>query len=159
MKNFENLKKIKILLAEDNEDDIVIIKEVFKDLAFVEISYVVSDGEAAIACLRQEPPYQHVPMPNLVILDISMPKKTGLEVLEEIQRDPNLKGIPTVMLTSSEREEDIVKAYKNGACTYLVKPMTYQSFVEIAKSFGAYWGMYARVPSRPDKTADGGTKQ
>lgn len=146
---------IQILLVEDNEDDVVIIKEVFKTAKLVHIANVVYDGQEALSYLRQEGPYQHCSRPDLLILDINMPKTNGWEVLEEIKRDPKLRSLPVVMLTSSEQDQDILRAYDHGACTYIVKPITYQSFMEIAKTFSFYWGLYAKVPLRADHPAGG----
>ncbi len=142
----ETCKRVNILLAEDNEDDVVIIKQVFKSAALINIVDVVCDGQETLSYLRREGPYQNYPHPDLLMLDINMPRKNGFEVLEEIKRDPELRSLPVVMLTSSEREQDILQAYDRGACTYLVKPMSYQNFVQIAKTFSSYWGLYAKIP-------------
>ena len=117
------------------------------DANFVKIVGAVYDGQEAMSYLRKEAPYGDSPRPDLLIMDINMPIKNGLEALEEIKRDPKLRSLPVVMLTNSERDGDILRAYDLGACTYLVKPMTYQSFVDIAKTFSLYWGRYARIPS------------
>ncbi len=142
----ENDRAIKVLLAEDSEDDVFIMKEVFKDSQWIKIIGVVSNGAEVGAYLKQEAPYENCSKPDMIFLDINMPKKNGLEVLEEIKRDPKFKGLPVVMWTSSGREEDINRSYDRGACGYIVKPMTYQSFVDIAKAFSQYWGIHARVP-------------
>lgn len=141
---------VKILLAEDNEDDVVIIKDVFKNSKLINIVNVVPDGVEALAYLRQKGIYKNSDQPDILLMDINMPRKNGLEVLEEIKRDPKLRSLPVVIMTSSERGEDVFRSYDQGACAYIVKPITNQSFMEIAKTFSLYWGRYARVPLRVD---------
>lgn len=137
---------VELLLVEDNEDDIVLIEEAFVEAKLLNIICKVRDGEAALAYLRQEGPYTHRRRPGLVLLDINMPKKNGFEVLQAMKADPLLQSLPVVMLTTSDREDDIVQSYTDGACSYIRKPMSLERFVQVVKDFELYWTMVSRVP-------------
>ena len=113
------MRPFDILIAEDNEDDILLIREAFETVNMANRVAVVRDGEEALAYLRGEGPFSQCPFPGLVLLDINMPKKTGLEVLIEIKSDPRFRPLPVVMLTVSEREEDIVRSARNFRKVYL----------------------------------------
>lgn len=139
---------VELLLVEDNEDDIVLIEEAFAEAKLMNVIYKVRDGEEALAYLRREGPYQHVQRPGLVLLDINMPKKNGFEVLQALKADPLLQSLPVVMLTTSDREEDIVRSYTDGACSYIRKPMTLERFAKVVKDFELYWTLVSHVPSR-----------
>jgi two-component system, response regulator len=142
-----NAQPMEILLVEDNEDDILLEQEALADAKLVNIMYVVRDGEEALAYLRRQGRYHDAKMPGLILLDINMPKKNGFEVLNEIKADVELRHIPVVMLTTSDRENDIVKSYAKGACSFITKPMDFDKFAEVAKQFALYWAVVARVPS------------
>ena len=137
-----------ILLVEDNEDDILLEQEALADAKLVNLMCVVRDGEEAMAYLRRQGKYQNAKLPGLILLDINMPKKNGFEVLNEIKSDVALMHIPVVMLTTSDREADIVKSYAKGACSYITKPMDFDKFREVVKQFALYWVLVAKVPSR-----------
>jgi CheY-like chemotaxis protein len=143
-----NSKPIEILIAEDNEDDIILMREAFEMAKIINILHVVQDGEEAIAYLHQEGKYKGVNRPGLVMLDINMPKKNGLEVLSEIKNDADLKLIPVIMLTMSAREEDVVKAYSNGASTYVRKPVKFDDFRHLIDQFALYWTLVATIPNQ-----------
>jgi CheY-like chemotaxis protein len=138
---------IEILLAEDNEDDVLMIREAFEETDIASIVGVVSDGEEALRYLRRLPPYQQARRPGLLLLDINMPKKDGFQVLEELKSDSHLRHLPVVMLTTSHREEDVVRCYSGGACSYVTKPIDFKHFQDIVRQFGLYWTLVARVPS------------
>jgi CheY-like chemotaxis protein len=140
-------ESVELLLVEDNEDDIVLIEEAFAEAKFMNVVYKVRDGEQALAYLRQEGPYTHTQRPGLVLLDINMPKKNGFEVLKAMKEDPLLQSMPVVMLTTSDREEDIVRSYTHGASSYIRKPMRLEQFIQVVKNFELYWTMVSRVPS------------
>jgi len=106
----------------------------------------VPDGGEAMRYLRGEGPYEGKSLPGMILLDISMPRKNGFEVLEEVKADPKLKRIPVVMLTTSERDEDILRSYEAGACTYVRKPIGFHEMIEVAKQFSLYWTIVARLP-------------
>jgi CheY-like chemotaxis protein len=138
---------IEVLLVEDNEDDIVLIEEAFAEAKLMNVIFKVRDGEEALAYLRQEGPYTHRRRPGLVLLDINMPKKNGFEVLQAMKADPLLQSLPVVMLTTSDREDDIVQSYTQGACSYIRKPMSLEQFAHVVNNFELYWTMVSRVPS------------
>ena len=138
---------VEILLVEDNEDDAVIIQEVFSDMRLATLINVVRDGEEALAYLPRTGKYKVVRMPDIVLLDINMPKKNGFEVLEEIKKDPRLQSLPVIMLTTSHREEDIVRSYAKGACSYIHKLVDLDQFKHLIKQFEHYWTGISRIPS------------
>ena len=138
---------INILLAEDNEDDVLMIQEAFDEAKLTNIIDVVSDGEQAMRYLRRQPPYEGARLPGLVLLDINMPRKDGFEVLEEVKGDARLRHLPVIMLTTSHREEDVVRSYSRGACSYVTKPIDFKQFQDVVKQFGLYWTLVARVPA------------
>ena len=139
-------QKVEILLVEDNEDDIVIIQEVFADMKLASIVNTVGDGEEALAYLRRKGKYKVARMPDLVLLDINMPKKNGFEVLEEMKNDPRLQSLPVIMLTTSHREEDVVRSYEMGARSYIQKLVDLDQFKQLIKQFEHYWTGISRVP-------------
>ena len=133
-----------ILLVEDNPDDIMITKKAFKEAKILNQVQVVRDGEEAVDYLFHRGQYQDPkssPTPGLILLDINMPKMNGLEVLAKIKQDAGLKRIPVVMLTSSKREEDVLKGYDNGCNSFLQKPVEFESFVQLVKEIGLYWAL------------------
>lgn len=141
-----NVTPIEILLVDDNEDDIVLLKEAFDDGHLVNILQVVRDGVEAMAYLRKQEPYGNASRPGLILLDINMPRKNGFEVLEEIKADADLRSLPVIMLTVSAREEDVVQSFSNGACSYIRKPVDIGRLHEMAKQFSIYWAMISEIP-------------
>ena len=137
---------VEILLVEDNEDDIVIIQEAFAEANLVNIINTVRDGEEALAYLRREGRYKVTRPPGLILLDINMPKKNGFEVVEAMKADPRLQSIPIIMLTMSDREDDIIRAYAGGACSYICKPVDLDQFNAVIKQFELYWGAISQIP-------------
>jgi CheY-like chemotaxis protein len=142
---------LQVLLVEDNDDDIYMVEEAFSQAKLVNIVNVVRDGEEALAYLRREGQYKDAIRPGMVLLDINMPKKNGFEVLRELKADPAICAIPVVMLTTSEREEDIVSSYGSGACTFISKPVDLDKLKQIANQFEMYWALVAKVPSHDDR--------
>lgn len=139
-------QQVEILLVEDNEDDIVIIQEVFADMKLASIVNTVRDGEEALTYLRRKGKHKVARMPDIVLLDINMPKKNGFEVLEEIKKNPRLQSLPVIMLTTSHREEDIVRSYEKGACSYIHKLVDLDQFKQLIKQFEHYWTGVSGVP-------------
>ena len=137
---------VELLLVEDNEDDIVLIEEAFTEARLMNVMFKVRDGVEALAYLKQEGQYKHRRRPGLVLLDINMPRKNGFEVLQAMKADPRLQSLPVVMLTTSDREDDVVRSYTGGACSYIRKPMSLQQLVQVVKNFELYWTMVSRVP-------------
>jgi CheY-like chemotaxis protein len=138
---------VEILLVEDNEDDAVIIQEVFADMRLATLINVVRDGEEALAYLQRQGKYKVARMPDIVLLDINMPKKNGFEVLEEMKKDPRLQSLPVIMLTTSHREEDVVLSYAKGACSYMHKLVDLDQFKRLIMQFEHYWTSTSRIPS------------
>lgn len=139
---------VDLLLVEDNEDDMLLIDEAFAEAKLMNVIQKVRDGEEALAYLRREGRYKNAHRPGLVLLDINMPKKSGFEVLAAMKEDPQLRPIPVVMLTMSDREEDIVRSYADGACSYVRKPMSVEEFAHVVKEFELYWTLVSRIPVR-----------
>ena len=142
-------KPIEILLAEDNDDDILLIRESFAEAKIVNVLNIVKDGEEALAYLRREGKYKDAVMPGLLLLDINMPKKNGFEVMREIKADPALRHLPVIMLTTSQNEADVVKSYSEGACSYIMKPARFEELSRVLKQFALYWALVSRIPARP----------
>lgn len=137
-----------ILLVEDNEDDVVLLREAFAECKQLHLLEVVRDGEQALAYLRRSGIYKDASSPDLVMLDINLPKKNGFEVLQELKADPVLKHLPVVVLTVSEREEDILRSYAHGACSYIRKPEDFNKLQAMFSQFEMYWTLVSRLPSR-----------
>ena len=135
---------IRVLLAEDNLDDVMITKKAFKEAGIINRLFIVRDGEEALDFLHRRGSYQNAsesPRPGLILLDINMPKVNGLEVLKQIKNDSILRTIPVVMLTSSKRDEDVVRGYDSGCNSFLQKPVEFEKFVDMVKQMGLYWGL------------------
>lgn len=137
---------VELLLVEDNEDDIVLIEEAFGEAKMMNVIWKVRDGEEAMAYLRRQAPYQDVHRPGLILLDINMPKMNGFEVLQAMKNDPTLQSLPVIMLTTSDREEDIVRSFAGGAASYIRKPVSLQQFARVINDFELYWTLVSRVP-------------
>ena len=135
-----------ILLVDDNPDDIMIAKKAFQKCQIRNKVYVTHDGEEAIQFLRKEGNYKDVLTSALVILDLNMPKVDGFEVLKTIKSDDELKSIPIIVLTSSERDEDIERAYKLGCNSFIVKPASFKNFVEAVMEIKRYWLSLSKIP-------------
>lgn len=138
---------VEVLLVEDNEDDAVIIQEVFAEMRLATLINVVRDGEEALAYLQRQGKYKVVRMPDIVLLDINMPKKNGFEVLEAMKKDPRLQSLPVIMLTTSQREEDVVRSYAKGACSYIHKLVDLEQFKHLIMQFEHYWTGVSRIPT------------
>ena len=128
------LRPIEILLVEDNPGDVRLTEEGFKEGKIRNNLHVAMDGEEAMAFLRKEGRYTGSPKPDLILLDLNLPKKSGRDVLAEIKIDNELKYIPVVVLTTSEAEEDIIRSYNLHANCYISKPLDLDGFMEVVKS-------------------------
>ena len=134
---------MKILLVEDNKGDQVILQEAFEE-AKVECDLsIVGDGEEAIQFLKKTGKFKEAQRPNLIILDLNLPKKSGLEVLSEIKRDPEIENIPVIVLSNSTAKKDICSAYALNASVYVGKPAGFQRFVDFARMIKVFWGELA----------------
>lgn len=130
---------IEILLVEDNPGDVRLTREALKDAKVRNTLHVAMDGVEAIAFLRKQGKYAAVPRPDLILLDLNLPKKNGREVLEEIKHDDALRHIPIVILTTSQAERDIAESYRLHANAYVTKPVDLEQFLTVVKSIEQFW--------------------
>lgn len=142
-----NVKPIEILLVEDSPGDVRLVQEALKEGKMNNNISVVRDGVEALAFLRQEDKYAGAPRPDIILLDLNLPKKDGREVLAEIKEDPDLKRIPIVVLTTSEAEQDILKAYNLHANCYITKPVDLDQFITVVKSIEDFWLTIVKLPA------------
>ncbi|WP_414542682.1 response regulator [Nostoc sp. CCY0012] len=136
-------------MADDDEDDSMLVREALAESELPMDLYFVSNGEELLDYLYNRGKYAHknqAPRPGLILLDLNMPKKNGLEVLKDIKQDPSLRHIPVVVLTTSESKEDIYHTYDLGANSFIVKPVTFASLVEVMKNIGKYWFEIVQLP-------------
>jgi two-component system response regulator len=145
---------VEILLGEDNPGDVYIVRSSLTDSQIDHNFYQVDDGEAVMAYLHQEQGYQNVSPPDLILLDLNLPKKNGFEVLKEIKADLKLRTIPVVILTSSNTEKDILRSYQLCANSYIVKPSDYFVFFQAIKSIEIFWLNLAKLPPKLSKSYD-----
>jgi two-component system, chemotaxis family, response regulator Rcp1 len=139
-------KPIEILLAEDNPGDVRLTMEALHDAKVLNRMSVAADGVEAMAFLRREGQYASAPRPDLILLDLNMPKKDGREILAEIKADPDLRRIPVVVLTTSTAEKDIMESYNLHANCYIAKPVDLDQFLEVVKSIEDFWLTIVRLP-------------
>ena len=139
---------IEILLVEDNPGDVRLTKEALKEGRFANLINVAVDGFEAMAFLRREGKYANAPRPDLILLDLNLPKKNGREVLAEIKADSDLKRIPVVVLTSSQAEKDIVATYNLHANCYITKPVDFEQFICVVRSIEDFWFAVVKLPPR-----------
>lgn len=140
-------RPIEILLVEDNPGDVRLVQESLKDLKLLNRLSVVHDGEEALAFLHRQGKYADTPCPDLVLLDLNLPKKDGREVLAEIKIDGKLRRIPVVILTSSSAEEDILKTYDLYANCYITKPVNLEQFAKLVRVNEEFWFTLVKLPS------------
>jgi chemotaxis family two-component system response regulator Rcp1 len=140
-------KTIEILLVEDNPGDVRLTKEALKEVKIHNTLNVVMDGQAAIDYLRKTGQYASAKRPDLILLDLNLPKKSGREVLAEIKGDTNLKLIPVVVLTTSKAEEDIIRSYSLHANSYVTKPVDMAQFITVVKAVESFWFSIVKLPN------------
>lgn len=140
------MSEIQILLVEDNEGDILLTLEAFKEIKAKNSIAVVKDGFEAIEFLKRKGQYADSIIPHLILLDINMPKLNGIEVLEFIKTDENLKKIPVVMLTTSSSESDIAACYDKSANCFITKPLDFGKFLNVIESIESFWFTIAQLP-------------
>jgi len=141
-----NPEKLKVLLVEDNPDDVTIVKRAMRKSDLKCDLYVASDGEEALDMLARKDEFEDTPRPDLILLDINLPKINGLEVLAKIKQDDQLKRIPVIVLTISEREEDMARAYDSGAASYMTKPVDSKDFERLIQTVQEYWRIARILP-------------
>jgi CheY-like chemotaxis protein len=139
-------RHIQVLLVEDSPGDVRLTEEAFRHANSSLTLHVVRDGVEAMSFLRQEGDYDHAPRPDLVLLDLNLPKMDGREVLAEIKVDEDLKTIPIVILTTSDAAEDVMKSYELQANCYLCKPVEFEAFERLVKSINDFWLTKVELP-------------
>lgn len=140
------MNEIQILLVEDNEGDILLTLEAFKELKVRNTVAVVKDGVEAIDFLKRKGEYAGSRSPDLILLDINMPRLNGIEVLDFIKRDEKLRKIPVVMLTTSSSESDITECYEKSANCFITKPLDFGRFLSVVQSIESFWFTIAQLP-------------
>ena len=143
-----NAKPVDVLLVEDNPGDVRLTREALKESKLWTNLHVVEDGEAALFFLRQEGAYADAPRPDIILLDLNLPKRDGREVLSIIKADENLKRIPVVILTTSDSEEDILKSYNLNANCYITKPVDFEQFIRVVRAIEDFWLTIVKLPGR-----------
>ena len=138
---------IQILLVEDDPGDVLITREAFAENKLRNRLDVVTDGESALAYLRREPGFAGTPRPDLILLDLNLPRKDGHEVLAEIKSDPGLQRIPVVVLTTSDAEEDILRSYDLHANAYVTKPVDFSRFLEVVRQIDEFFVTVVKLPA------------
>ncbi len=146
MVDISNTEPIEILLVEDNPGDARLAAEALKENKVRNNLYHVKDGVEALRFLRRQAEYADVPLPDLVLLDLNLPRKDGHEVLKEMKGDAELRPIPVVVLTTSAAERDLIKSYNLHANAYVVKPMSLDQFVEVVQAIEEFWLSIVKLP-------------
>jgi CheY-like chemotaxis protein len=147
MNILENDAAINLLLVEDDPGDVLMTREALSEAKVIHNLHVVDNGEAAIAFLRRQEPYQHAPRPDLIFLDLNLPRIDGREVLAFVKGDESLRRIPLVILTTSNSEDDVVHSYDNHANAYVTKPVDFNSFLAAVRQVDEFFLTVARLPS------------
>lgn len=142
----DNAEPIEILLVEDNPGDARLAAEALKENKVSNNLHQVRDGVEAMRFLRREAPYAGVPVPDLILLDLNLPRKDGREVLEEIKGDPELRLVPVVVLTTSAAERDLIKSYNLHANAYVIKPIDLDRFIEVVRAIESFWFTIVKLP-------------
>ena len=147
---------VAILMADDDPDDRLLARDAFAEARMHNRLVFVEDGEEVIEYLNRRGKYRDAdayPMPGLILLDLNMPRRDGREVLAEIKSDPALKHIPVVVLTTSRAEEDVMRSYRSGGNSYIVKPVTFRELTEVIREIGRYWLGVVHLPQAEPGTA------
>ena len=140
------LKPVEILLVEDNPADARLVMEVFKDFSVKNKIHVVEDGIVAMDFLYKKGTYESFPRPDIILLDLNLPRKDGRDVLKEIKENAKLKCIPVVILTTSTAREDVVRTYSNHANCYITKPVDFEQFLKFVQSIENFWLKVVKLP-------------
>ena len=148
MSHPETLEIVDVLLVEDDPGDVLLIEEAFADNKVRNRLHVVSDGVDALAFLRREGDYGDAPRPDLILLDLNLPRKDGREVLAEVKADDRLTTIPVVVLTTSKAEEDVLRSYKLHANAYVTKPVDFDRFIEVVRQIDEFFVTVVKLPKR-----------
>ncbi|MGD0699699.1 MAG: response regulator [Trebonia sp.] len=146
MADQDDLNPVDVLLVEDDEGDILMTREAFEFYKIRNPLHVVTDGERALQFLRRTGPFADAPRPGMILLDINLPRLSGLEVLAELKRDPALAVIPVVVLTTSQAEEDIVRSYRLHANAYVSKPVDFENFIAAIRQIDDFFLTLVKLP-------------
>ena len=146
MSSYPSTRPITILLVEDNPGDVRLVQETFREWKVCNDLEVVRDGVEALAYLRRQGKFAHSPRPDLILLDLNLPRKNGSEVLAEIKHDESLKRIPVVILTASQAEEDVARAYSLYANCYIVKSIDLNEFIHVVQAIRHFWLSIVKLP-------------
>jgi CheY-like chemotaxis protein len=141
-------RQIEVLLVEDDPGDVLMTKEAFEDYKVANHLHIVQDGVDAMAFLRREGDFEDAPRPDLVLLDLNLPRMDGREVLEAIKSDAELASIPVVVLTTSEAEEDVLRSYSLHANAYVTKPVDFERFIDVVRQIDDFFVTVVRLPQR-----------
>ena len=144
----DQVEIIDVLLVEDDPGDVLLIEEAFADNKVRNRLHTVADGVEALQFLRREGPYVDAPQPDLVLLDLNLPRKDGREVLAEVKADESLRHIPIVVLTTSKAEEDVLRSYKLHANAYVTKPVDFDRFIEVVRQIDEFFVTVVKLPPR-----------
>jgi CheY-like chemotaxis protein len=147
MANAVNTKVIDVLMVDDDDGDVLMTREAFEYYKVRNRLHVVSDGEQALQFLRRQGRYADAPRPGLILLDVNLPRLSGLEVLAELKRDPDLLVIPVVMLTTSRAEEDIIRSYSLHANAFVTKPVDFEHFMEAIRQIDNFFLTLVCLPT------------
>ena len=138
-------RTINVLLVEDDPGDVLMTREAFEEHLHNRLD-VVTDGAAALAYLRNEPPYADAPRPDLILLDLNLPRRDGREVLADVKADPSLAAIPVIVLTTSQAEEDVLRSYQLHANAYVTKPVDFDRFIDAIKQIDHFFVSVVQLP-------------
>ena len=144
----DDLKLVDVLLVEDDEGDVLMTREAFEFYKVRNPLHVVSDGEQALQFIRRTGPYADAPRPGLILLDVNLPRLSGLEVLAALKQDPQFSLIPVVMLTTSQSDEDILRSYALHANAYVTKPVDFERFIAVIRQIDEFFVSVVKLPPR-----------
>lgn len=147
--SFSKTRSITILMADDDDDDRMLTQDALRESRVVNRLFCVQDGVELLQYLRRQDKFSdknQYPWPGIILLDLNMPRMDGREALQQLKADPDLKGIPVVILTTSKQEEDMIKGYGLGAASYITKPVNFEDLVELMKAIGKYWVEIVELP-------------
>jgi CheY-like chemotaxis protein len=150
------MNSLVILVVDDNDDDVTLLQRAFAKADLMPPQHVVDNGEAAIAYLAGEGPYAdraRYPLPTLLLLDLKLPRRSGLEVLTWLRQQPGLKHLPVIVFTTSQQPADVDRAYEQGANSYVVKPDGFDALLTLVQALQAYWGVWNIPPHRVAHTS------
>lgn len=150
---YPNCTPIEILLVEDNDDDVFLTVQAFKKGKVRNNVHVAGDGVEALAFLRREGRYAQAPRPDIILLDLNLPKMDGHELLKIIKGDPEFKSIPVVILTTSKADDDVLKAYRQHSNCFISKPVAMEDFEKVIRTIEDFWFMIVRLPPKPQAGA------